>query len=74
MKLHHRLKRLERLRGETMSCARCHGRGGPMFRVEFENGDEPVEGGRCRACNGQGSRPRLPKSYVLPGSEFFDCV
>jgi hypothetical protein len=77
MNLRRRVARIERRAGGAAECPLCRGESGPLGRVEFENGDEPVEFGACR-CGGRqtpgGRPPRLPKCYRLPSREAFDAV
>ena len=71
MNLHNRLKKLEVRDGDAGECPLCRGMPRGLVRAEFENGDEPVEIGRCRCgCTG-GPEPRL---YRLPNRELFDGV
>lgn len=69
--LHNRIRKLERRDGEVGECPLCRGMPGPLLRVEFTNGDEPVEVGRCSCGGTDGVGTRI---YVLPDRASYDMV
>jgi hypothetical protein len=74
MNLGARLKRLEHRAGAAAVCPKCNGYGGPMYHVEFHNGDPPLEGGECTLCRGVGAKKLGMKEYRLDSRATWDAV
>ncbi len=71
MNLHNRIKSLERRTRGQAECQFCRGKPCPNLRVEFENGDEPLDLWRCR-CGATGGA--ATGVYRMQSRELFDAV
>lgn len=69
MKLTGWLRGVEKYGAVAGVCPACPGECGPMARVEFRNGDEPVESGWCPRGKGAGGAPGQPATEALRAGE-----